>query len=698
MALETLCLKKSKIKLLCNCVLCIVLFFYIVYSYYTREQHSKYNLKDSELLGKISAIKIEGDSLQLEVIAKEKVLVTYYFKTLEEKEKFASSLKFGDIYHFKGTFKKARKSSNKNLFSYHEYLLSKKIYWILEADSIKLVTRNSSFIYHIKNMIYKRVEKMKNSSYFYTFIVGDSSKLSPSIKEKWQRCGVSHLIAISGMHLGLFIVCLNKIFHKLPDKIRIFGLLSTLLLYVFIVGFSASVVRSFLLTTFTFLCKDKYSKIQQLLFIIILFLCYNPYYIYSVGFLFSFIITFFVLCMIPTIQNDNYIICLLRTSWISFLASIPIISISFFEVNLLSIISNLLMVPFVSFILFPLALLTFLCPVIEPIFGLFTGVSEVLIGFLDTYLRYMLIVPKMPFFLICIYYFSLFLMIQKNHYKCTLFIFVFIFLFSYVQILNLYTKIVVIDVGQGDAVLIKLSHGRGNVLIDTGGTLSYNEEEWKKRRKNSITESILIPYLKSEGIHKLDALFLTHGDFDHMGEAIHLVNDFKVENVILNVGDVNDLELELINILKKKNIKYWQNIKEFSIDKYTLYLLNTKEYDNENDNSSVIYFDDNNVKMLFMGDAGVDKEQDILKKYNISNIDILKVGHHGSNTSSSEQFIGSINPKTCLISVGKNNRYGHPKESVLDILKNCNVYRTDQDGSIEIKLNKNGYMIKTYNP
>ena len=99
-----------------------------------------------------------------------------------------------------------------------------------------------------------------------------------------------------------------------------------------------------------------------------------------------------------------------------------------------------------------------------------------------------------------------------------------------------------------------------------------------------------------------------------------------------------------------------------------------------------------------MGDAGVEKEKDILVKYNFKDIDFLKIGHHGSNTSSSEYFINEINPKYSLISVGKNNRYGHPKKEVLEILKNSRIYRTDLDGSIEIKLNKNGYKIRTCPP
>ena len=183
-----------------------------------------------------------------------------------------------------------------------------------------------------------------------------------------------------------------------------------------------------------------------------------------------------------------------------------------------------------------------------------------------------------------------------------------------------------------------------------------------------------------------------------MGEAINLVENFKVEKIIFNCGSYNGLEQELIKVLDKKKVKYYQCIKELNIDTYKLQFLNTKEYDNENDNSNVIYLEFNNYKFLFMGDAGIEKEKDILDKYNLKDIDFLKVGHHGSNTSSSKEFINSINPKYSLISVGKNNRYGHPKKSVLDTLGNSKIYRTDLDGSIEIKLSKNGYRIRTCPP
>lgn len=189
-----------------------------------------------------------------------------------------------------------------------------------------------------------------------------------------------------------------------------------------------------------------------------------------------------------------------------------------------------------------------------------------------------------------------------------------------------------------------------------------------------------------------------HGDYDHMGEAINLVKNFKLEKVVFNVGDYNYLEEDLVKVLNNKRIKYYKNIENLDIKNSKLYFLNTKIYNNENDNSNVIYFEFNNCKFLFMGDAGIEREKDILGKYNLRNIDFIKIGHHGSNTSSSKEFINSINPKYSLISVGNNNRYGHPKKSVLDTLGNSKIYRTDLDGSIMFKIKKNKLRIETYSP
>ena len=186
-----------------------------------------------------------------------------------------------------------------------------------------------------------------------------------------------------------------------------------------------------------------------------------------------------------------------------------------------------------------------------------------------------------------------------------------------------------------------------------------------------------------------------HGDYDHMGEAINLVENFKVEKVIFNCGVFNDLEQELIKELDKNKIKYYSCIKKLNIDNNKLYFLQTKEYDNENDNSNVIYSKYGTFKFLFMGDAGIEK--DILEKYNISDVYVLKVVHHGSKTSSDKKFIDEIKPKYSIISIGK-NKFGHLNKEVLNNLDNSKIYRTDEDGSILFKIKNNKFQIETYSP
>ena len=178
-------------------------------------------------------------------------------------------------------------------------------------------------------------------------------------------------------------------------------------------------------------------------------------------------------------------------------------------------------------------------------------------------------------------------------------------------------------------------------------------------------------------------------------EDLKKITNYEMQEMF---KETSQLEKELIKVLDKKKIPYYSCIKELNINDNKLYFLNNGNYDNENDNSSIIYTKLNNYKFLFMGDAGVEVEEDLIRKYNLQNIDVLKVGHHGSKTSSSVPFINEINPKYSIISVGKNNRYGHPNDNVLNILDDSKIYRTDQDGSILFKIKNNKLKVEICPP
>jgi len=180
-----------------------------------------------------------------------------------------------------------------------------------------------------------------------------------------------------------------------------------------------------------------------------------------------------------------------------------------------------------------------------------------------------------------------------------------------------------------------------------------------------------------------------------MGEAINLVENFKVEKAILNSGNLNYLEKKFINVFNSYQIIY--DGYQFVLGDFSFISINS-DLDNENDSSIVLYSVIDKYKLLFMGDASIKSEINVMNKYNFDEVDILKVGHHGSKTSSSKEFINTINPKYSIISVGKNNKFGHPNKNVLDNLKNSIIYRTDKDGSVIFSIKNSKLKVETCVP
>lgn len=214
-----------------------------------------------------------------------------------------------------------------------------------------------------------------------------------------------------------------------------------------------------------------------------------------------------------------------------------------------------------------------------------------------------------------------------------------------------------IDVGQGDATLIKLPFNRGNILIDTGSKYNYYK---------------LNKYLCSEGIYKIDYLILTHNDSDHNGNIENLKNDFNIVQIVDKPTDIS---------IKKIKLK-------------SLYL---GEFDNDNDNSLIYYLNVQGIDFLFTGDISNKAEKQLIQKYSNLKLDILKVSHHGSDTSTSESFIKNVLPKIAIISTS--GMYGHPSNKTINTLNAYMVdsYITKQAGNVEIYITKIINLLKTQN-
>ena len=688
-------MKKLKILLLLKILfLCISITLIIVkfLTFKTKPLSNK-----NEFIGEILDVKIKNEKITIKLNTDEKILINYYIKKNEN----YSNLKIGSIVKVEGKLDYPKKNTNFNLFNYKNYLLSEKIYFVLTANKITYIKDTDNIFFKAKNLLINYINNFKTKDYLYTFILGNTSLLEQDTKKSFQNNGISHLFAVSGMHITLISTLLMYLLKKITKNHDISYIITIfiLLFYTFITNFSSSILRAFLLFLLIYINKKfkfNLKTIEIIMLILLILLMYNPFYIYSIGFKFTFIISIILILFSKKINNfKNYFSKLLMTSLISFFISLPIVINNFFEINLISPLLNLIFVPFISIIIFPFSLISLIFPFLDNTFYIIVKFMENISIYINNTLSINIIIGKMNLIMIVIYYLLTLICLNKvlvKKYIYVLPIITLILIYSNINYFNKNLIVTMLDVGQGDSLMIAFPNNKGNILIDTGGIVNFTKTNYE------ISTSTIIPYLKSIGIKKINYLVLTHGDYDHMGEAVNLVNGFKVEQVVFNCGEFNDLEKELIKVLNQKKIKYYSCVKELNIDNNKLYFLQTKKYDNENDNSNVIYTELNGYKFVFMGDAGVDKEKDILDKYNLSNVDVLKVGHHGSKTSSSKEFIDEINPKYGIISVGKNNRYGHPNKEVLNNLENSKIYRTDQDGSIMFKIKNDKLEIETCSP
>lgn len=640
---------------------------------------------------KINNYIIDGNKLSMDF---DNLKSTYYFQTKEEIDLFKSNYNLGDTLKINGTLETPNNNTIPNTFNYKEYLFHKKIKYILKIDSFKKIEENKNILLKIKNFLLKRIERIKYNSYLYAFILGKSSYIDIESYNNYKINGVTHLFALSGLHVSLFssivLYILNKL--KLNEKVTFIITSIFLISFSFIASFTPSILRAtifFILSSinkiYYFFIKPK--NLLYLTFTILIFI--NPFYIFDIGFILSFTITFFILLLNEALTINSNIKSILVVSILSFFSSLPIIINLSYEINIIGFINNVFFIPLVTNIIFSFSLIVVIIPKLSFILFILTRFMENVSSLSSNIFNITLYFERLSYIEIFIYYLLLILSIKKN-IKVLFLLFIFISILYIKPCLNKNTYVYFIDVGQGDSTLIVTENNK-SILIDTGGKLSYKTESWKQKNKEfNLMSSSVIPFFKSIGLKKIDYLLITHGDADHAGYALELLNNFKVINKYTNKGRKNTLE-------KKININSLET-KYMSIDNIEIYSLNNNIYNNENKDSLVLLIKIYNKNFLFMADADKEVEKTIIEKYNLKDIDFLKVGHHGSKTSTGVSFINKINPKYSIISVGKNNKFGHPNTETLETLKNTKIIRTDKAGTIKLTINKNESLINTYSP
>ena len=563
-----------------------------------------------------------------------------------------------------------------------EYLYSKNI-----SYSGKVIKSNYKYtipsIYSLKHYYLKYLNNhLSSESYKYTeaLIFGDNN-LDSDIKDAYSVLGISHILAISGFHIiiifKLISFILLKLFHYHGDLLPniILGL------FVLFIGFPPSALRAWLFLVITSLNKKgriHYTKLDILSVSAILMILNNPYILFSTSFILSFLVSFILLYTSDFIKGNNNLLNKYKIYIIMYLSTLPFVLRITNVISLLSFLLSPILSLFIGYIILPTSIILSIFPVLD-IF------LKYIFIFIDAYLinlsnyGYLIHVETFNIYKIIIYYVILTLFLvclskEKHRIISGLLLTLYLALVICFRYVDLFNHVTFIDVGQGDSALIELKQNRGNIVID-----AYNSYD----------------FLKRKGLRRIDYLVLTHSDNDHVKDAKKIYDYFDVKMIIYPKYDGGFKSL-IGQYPNKEMVDYTSkiNIDDFSMD----VLGPINEYKDKNSNSVVLKIKIDDYDFLFTGDMEEDEELDLVNIYhNYLKADVLKVGHHGSNTSSSELFLNYVKPKYSVISVGLNNKYGHPNKEVLERLsKYSEIYKTSICGNITFNIINDKLNISTY--
>lgn len=547
------------------------------------------------------------------------------------------------------------------------------------------------------------------------------------------------MLAVSGSHITYIISAFSILMEKKNKRTTKIITIIFLIFFMALTGFTASVVRASIMGILILtagLVHRKSDTINNLGISSLIILICNPYTIIDAGFWLSFAGTMGIILLEKHINSyfQKFKICKIKPiSWIinsftiTFAANIIIIPIMAYMFSTFSMtfwISNILAAPVMEFVTIYGFLIYFISIFLLPL-AKFLGIilnfslnSLIKIAEITSLIPGSSIYIKTPYLLECIiYYLILFLIfnwkrikeklennkilekIKKNSYKYISIILIFIILTNTISNkIFQEIKIYFVDVGQGDSTLIQTIEGK-NILIDGGGS---------EFGSFDVGESILLPYLLDRRITTIDYLMISHFDSDHIGGVFAILENLEVKNIIISKqGETSENLKKFYEITNNKGIRTIIVKKGdiVEIDKYSHFEIlfpedNLIEDNILNNNSIVARFNSLDFSILFTGDIEEIAEKRLCELY--SGTDkleafVLKVAHHGSKTSSTEEFLELVKPKIALIGVGKNNNFGHPNIDVIERLENMGskIYRADNCGEIIIRINREKLQIHT---
>ena len=626
---------------------------------------------------------------------------------------------FGELREINPTFK-------------NPYLLSWKWLKKLEGVSYELrgtiisITPGIHYVHSVRNRLKQKIDASgaKYGGIIKALTIGDTTGLDEETKKLFLHTGTSHILAISGSNIGIVTAFFFFISRFLIGRIRIMRLrgddsryaaLATIpfaIIFMLIAGSSIPTVRATIMVTIFMLSlyfergRDIFNTIALSALAILLI---YPHSLFTPSFQLTFASVVFIILftqrIFPLVKTDNRMLKWLFLSMgmtvSATIGTLPVVLYHFYGVNPFSVFHNLIGVPLMCVIAMPLGLIGVVLPWGEYLLRLAGEVLAATVSILTTldwgYI-YPMVRPNL--FEIILYFIFLFVLLHKRR-KIAFALMVFLILplasgyayYAYHERFNNDLRVNIIDVGNGDALLVEAPDGM-RMLIDGGG---FHTSDF------DVGKSILTPILLSKKILTLDYVMNTHPHGDHLGGIPTIIRDFTVKNFSTGSYFISrEKFVDLMKLLRGKKIPLttWKRGDKFLLKNgMEIVVLNPGPEtgtDDLNNASLVMRIGYGNFSILFAGDIGSDVEEKLILAGNNLRADVLKIPHHGSRHSSSHEFLAAVQPKIAVLSVGK-GILGIPSHEALkryDMLS-IPVFRTDRDGMIKVWRNKDGIAYST---
>lgn len=678
------------------------------------------------VIGKIEQVDINNDS---KLIIKVKAIEHNGSKTNPKiniiaytKEDIKADV--GDLVKLDGYLVGMKRPTNPGGFDELSYYYSRKIYYKLYSDNAVIINHSFNFnslISNLRNSVYEHINYLfpeNEASIISTMLLGMKEELSQDTKKLYQMSGISHLLAISGLHVSILGLGLFNFLKKVSNKIKTSAGISiiVLILYCLLTGGSISTVRAtimlclMLLSYFFTERYDVFAAIFSAAFIILLL---NPYQLFDVGFLLSFSAVLGIVLITPILEErynqfNKKILSLLFVTLSASLCTYPVIAYFFYQLSFYGVIVNLIVVPIMSGVIgFSILAITLSYAWIK--LGTFTaGIVYFILKYIEMITK---LVPGLPIHIIhikkptilciLIYYLILFSAAAKRiKYRSIIIISLIIVMLTLngsLRINDNKVEVTFLDVGQGDSAVINYQNKVW--LVDGGGNINSTSE-------HNQGYYVLLPYLYSNGITHIEGIWISHSDFDHIYGIIEVIREVSVKYIVMSAPYQtykDELTQKLIEVANEKNIDIYYLAKGDRITYNELSMTcvypekKISYYPNNNARSLVMQLKLNEFDILFPGDIEADQEFNLINSTCEEKLssEILKVPHHGSGTSSSDIFIDEVSPKVAIFSYGEHNKFGHPSISVVNKYETRGIddYHIKDEGAVTVTSNGKSFSI-----